>query len=245
MQFLIEATEDQLQATTVALTAAGVPFDPHENLVSIDTEYDNGEFHCSPVHRGDELAALADGANRYLTENGLTPLLPDPVDMSTMQRSSLLDLLNTQFTWRATDRVNYPWWEADGQAKWEQLLAERPGIFQRPTEGSSEKPAYLISMPATERLLGPTPTAVLSSAMATLYEETTGETESPGQFSDVADQLLARNPAIRDTVARTMQNWQMPQPLMNVIWEETDLAANEMLKSMSKDDRDAVIAALA
>ena len=240
MQFLITANEDQLGNIIQAMTAAGVAFEPADDLVSIDNQYDNGEFHCTPVHYGCELGGLVSGANQYLAENSITPLLPDPADMDIVQRSSLLELLNAQFTWRATDRVAHPWWEDEGEQKWQELLAQRPEIFAAPNTQLTASD----TIPRCEKLLGPSSTAVLGSAMATLQQRNTGDSESPGSYCDAADALLANSADIRNAVARTMQDWQMPQPLMNVIWEETDLAAGEFLSTLSEQQTAAVLQAI-
>ena len=240
MQFLITANEDQLGNMVNAMTAAGVTFEPADDLVSIDNQYDNGEFHCTPVHHGCELGELVSGANQYLAECGITPLLPDPADLDIVQRSALLELLNAQFAWRATDRVAHPWWQDEGEQKWQEILAQKPEIFAAPN-GQLTADDH---MGRREKLLGPSSTAVLGSAMATLQRRNTGDSESPGSYCDAADALLAESAEIRSAVARTMQDWEMPQPLVNIIWEETDLAADEFLSALSEQQTAAVLQAI-
>ena len=240
MQFLITASEDQLGNMVHAMQGAGINFNPENDLINLDNGYDNGEFHCQPVHHGSELNELVSGANRYLAECGITPLLPDPAPLDMVQRNSLLDLLNAQFTWRATDRVAHPWWEDQGEQKWQELLAEKPEIFAEPSHRMTTDEDPVVH----EKLLGPSATAVLGSAMSTLQRRTTGDWQSPGSYCDDADTLLAEDADIRGAVSRTMETWEMPQPLVNIIWEETDLAADEFLNTLSEQQTARIIEAI-
>ena len=240
MQFLINAEQDTLPAMATALAAAGIEFDAHTDLISIHHEYDSGDHLSFHVSHGYDLRELTEAANKYLTGISVSPLLPDPTGMTTFQRNSLLELLNTQFAWRSTNQVNCPWGQLQTQHTWYEILEQRPEIFEAP-DLPAGTPFHL---PASDRLLGPTPTAVLSSAMATHHERTTGETESPGTFCDAASKLLSHDLRISGKVALAMQNWDMPQPLLEVIWEETDQVASQLLESMSQQDRDKLTAAV-
>ena len=140
IEFIIKTTPDKVATLQAVLNNSGFDFDPIQNMVSIDRDYD-GESSSIPINFGHELADLALGINEFLKENNLKPPVPQNTEQLTLvEAHNLLDLATRKFLWTGY-RVLLAWWYDTQECTWDQIVRQYPLLFEQ----ESIQPTPLLS----------------------------------------------------------------------------------------------------
>ena len=231
IKLLLTVAPGNLPRLERALKMAGLAPISAVNLVDVDHEYSNGEYHSNPVHYGDEILELTQGANSELQEMGVTPLLPDPRDLTMVQKASLLALLNQEFLWKSTTTAAEAWWakDADGnlQAAWDAALERHPEIFETP-EQEPQLPDPALGTPS--------PQAAVACMLASLQDGE--ETEAPSMFLQDAEKLISQDEEILTACVNALQSAMaektgLDQATQDAMWEQHQAIGQAILTNLS------------
>ena len=126
LNYLIKVNQSQADSLAEALNAAGIIFDPVENLIAFDFESD---MNHPTVNEGGEISSLINGINQYLEANGLHPKVPlNQDEWSILQINNFLCAATELFDWDGYEVTKRLW--LDAETDWSQLAEKRFGITQ-------------------------------------------------------------------------------------------------------------------
>ena len=213
VSIMVTIAPENMAKVERAFRLAGLAPPSTDRLVDVDHDYDNHAFHCNPVHYGDELTELVNGANAALAEMRVAPQLPEPNGLDLVQKAALLALLNREFLWKTTTDAAEMWWAKDAgdnlQGAWNAALDRYPEIFQR-REPTPQLPDPALGTPSAR--------AAVAAMLASLQDD--NHNEAPSMFLEDAERLLTRDEQIVNACAEVMGNSTLNHRTQVDMWEE-------------------------
>ena len=128
--FIIQVPANQFDAAAQALSLLGIDLEEGSQMVAIDHGAQfklNGRTCRIPVSFGDDLPDMVRAVNVYLDSKGLTPRLPDQLDLQ--RRYDCLSLVNAQFSWDGLSLQTGGMMEPEHHADWDAVVLSHPRLF--------------------------------------------------------------------------------------------------------------------
>ena len=126
--FMIEMTIEEAERAVGALQAAGVKFDPSQNMMDVNRGAGGNSY--NELATIQDVEAILGAINHDLAGDGTMPLLPqDPESLTLAQKADVLDLaLSGLFVWE-NGSIEERAWETNGSS-WSEIVRDYPSLFE-------------------------------------------------------------------------------------------------------------------